>query len=857
MVLLERDSLLASLETELALARSGAGRLVLLTGEAGIGKSSVMAAFLTNHADDVRTVVGYCDPLESPRSLGPFVDMASTLDEDLHQTLRSNVEPRRVMSWVRDLLVSEPTIAVVEDAHWADDATLDLLVFLARRLRDAPLLLVVTFRSDEVGGTHPLRHALGRLSGEPVTRLAVPGLSLAAVEDLCAETATPAGTLHDLTGGNPFYVTEVLATGASELPATVVDSVLARASTLAPEARRTLEAVSVLPRGGAISLVTQLVTDASTIDECLESGLLRTDGALVTFRHEVARRAVEQSLAPVRRRSLHAEVLQLITADAATEPVDPAELAHHAQGAGDRELTTTYALEAARRAQALGAQRDAARHFEVALAGLGSDATEVRAEALEGLARASNAAGRAGAAATAYEDAARLRLELGDPDQAARDRLRQATSLGSDGQAPLARTLVDALVVELEAGTSPVLADAHAEQAMQRMLARDTGGAVSAGHRALELALPDAAATQGLAWNAIGAALWFSRPDEAEAALERGLQLAREAGDDQLIASILVNLGSGAGEVRRYDVAARWLDEAISWCAAHDLDGRGDYATAWRARVLLETGDWTAAAGLASRVISKPSLTISRIVALTVVGTIRVRRGDPEAASALDEAWDLAARTGDLQRLWPAASALAELAWWRDGTVADPARLDQILDRAIASAHEWAVGDLGVWLSRAGQKRLTPGAAAPYAARLVGDFSQARKDWIDLGCPFEAAWVSMDDGSEESLLLALAEFEELGAAVPATRCREALRRLGTAHIPRGARQATAAHPQGLTAREDEVFAFVREGLSNREIASRLTLSTRTVDHHVAAVLRKLGVSSRSEAAALVRTTNPT
>ncbi|MDX6276762.1 MAG: hypothetical protein QOJ72_890, partial [Nocardioidaceae bacterium] len=595
MALLERDLLLASLETELALSREGAGRLVLLTGEAGIGKSSVLTAFLDAHADDVRTVIGYCDPLESPRSLGPFVDMAAALDAGLHETLRSTGEPRRVMSWVRDLLVHEPTIAVVEDAHWADDATLDLLVFLTRRIRDVPLLLLVTFRSDEVGSSHPLRHALGRLAGEPVTRLAVPGLSLAAVAELCAGTDTPADTLHDLTGGNPFYVTEVLATAASDLPETVVDSVLARASTLSPEARGSLEAVSVLPRGGAISLVGRLVTDPATIDECLGSGLLRTDGQLVTFRHEVARRAVEQSLAPVRRGALHTAILRLITADAGAL-VDPAELAHHAQGAGDRPLTTKYALAAAERARALGAHRDAARHFEVALAGLGSEATATRATALEGLAAAANAAGRAGVAATAYDEAARLRLQLNDPDQAARDRLRHATCLGSDGHGPQARSLIDALVLELEAAVSPVLADACAEQAIQRMLARDVDGAVSAGRRALDLAPTSAAATRGLAWNAIGSALWFSTPDEAEAALVNGLGLARQAGDDQLVASILVNLGSGAGEIRRYDVAARWLDEAMDWCAAHDLDGRGDYATAWRARVMLEQGDWTAAA---------------------------------------------------------------------------------------------------------------------------------------------------------------------------------------------------------------------------------------------------------------------
>jgi DNA-binding CsgD family transcriptional regulator len=850
MVLLERDALVAALDVELAHARAGAGRLVLLTGEAGIGKSSVTDAFLAAKADGTRVLVGHCDPLESPRALGPFIDIASALDESLHQTLRTSDEPRRVMSLVRDLLVKEPTIAVIEDAHWADDATLDLLVFLARRLRDDPLMLVLTFRSDEVGPHHPLRHALGRLSGEPVTRLAVPSLSLAAVRDLCADTGPPAEALHELTGGNPFYVTEVLASRADELPATVIDSVLARASTLALEARSTLESVSVLPRGGTMSFLSCLVAD-DTVDECIESGLLRTDGVLVTFRHEVARRAIEQSIAPVRRRALHADVLDLIADGGSMQSVDPAELAHHAQGAGDRELTTKYALEAADRAQALGARHDAARHFEVALAGLSPDKTATRASVLEGLARAWHATGRPGLAVTAFEDAANIRLELGDNNQSARDRLRAATSTGADGGGPRARIAIDALVAELESDTSPVLAEAYAEQAVQRMLARDVGGAVEAGQRALHIAATDAAVTRGLAWNAIGSALWFSTPDDAEVALERGLAIARTAGDDQLIASLLVNLGSGAGEVRRYDVAARWLDETSTWCAAHDLDGLGDYAIAWTARIQLEQGDWTVAARLATRVLSRPTASpMSRLVALTVIGTIRVRRGDPEASAALEEAWDLASRTGDLQRVWPVASALAELDWWRDGTAPDPARLVPVLDQAVASAHVWAVGDLSTWLLRSGEVPPTlDGMAAPHAANLAGDADRARQEWIDLGCPFEAAWTAMDKGTEESLLLALGEFEALGAAAPAKRCREELRTLGTVHIPRGARQATAAHPHGLTAREDEVAALLREGLSNREIAAHLTLSPRTVDNHVAAVLRKLGVRTRSQAAA--------
>jgi ATP/maltotriose-dependent transcriptional regulator MalT len=306
--------------------------------------------------------------------------------------------------------------------------------------------------------------------------------------------------------------------------------------------------------------------------------------------------------------------------------------------------------------------------------------------------------------------------------------------------------------------------------------------------------------------------------------------------------------------IRRYGAAERWLDDAITWCGERDLDANLHYAQAWRARIALERGQWDRASTLAGRIVAQPAMPATRIVALTVVGLLRVRRGDPGAREALDEAWDLARTVGELQRLWPVAAARAEYAWWQ-GTGTGVEGLAETTRLAMAKDHRWAIGELAQWTARVGDPPagLPSDLPEPYRHHLAGDLDGAAAAWETLGCPYEAALVRMDSRAcggpdETDVRRALATFEALGARIPAAAAGRRLRSLGVTRIPRGPRASTASHPAGLTAREVEVLDLVRAGLSNAEIGQRLYISPRTVDRHVSAVLQKLGVSSRREAA---------
>jgi DNA-binding CsgD family transcriptional regulator len=384
------------------------------------------------------------------------------------------------------------------------------------------------------------------------------------------------------------------------------------------------------------------------------------------------------------------------------------------------------------------------------------------------------------------------------------------------------------------------------------MVARDFAGAIEAGTKAIELA-ERFGDTESLAraLNAIGSVQWFVDPDAAPATMRRSVAVARELGKDRAIALAMLNFGSGAGEVRRYDIAEQWLPEAIAFTAARDLDSYRVYCVAWLARVRFEQGRWAEATDDATAALSTAGVHVPNAdrVALTVLGRLRVRRGDPDPSGPLDRAWELAVQTGDLQRLWPVAAGRAEAAWLAGHPEAVESLVADSLALAVRIGHPWAVGELAYWLWRVGALTTAPpGAARPFALQIEGEPRQAAEAWRSLGCPYEAAVALAETGEPADMLDAVAEFNALAARPAADRLSRRLRELGVRGIPRPARRSTLDNPGGLTAREAEILALLPSGLRNVDIAGRLHISPKTVDHHISSILAKLGVDSRHQAA---------
>lgn len=865
MELLERAPLMATLREWHTGAVGGDGCMVFVGGEAGIGKTALTRSFCELLPVGTAVHVGYCDSLGTPRALGPLYDIARASLTGLGPLLADGEDRHTLFTSFLDLIGAGPSVTVIEDAHWADAATLDLLLFVGRRIGDLPAMVVVTYRSEEVGRDHPLRRVLGDLATvRSVRRLTVPVLSEAAVAALAEPTGRDGARLHAVTGGNPFFVTEALGAPAQDVPATIRDAVLARATRSSAAARAVLDVVALVPDRTEIPLV-RAVVDAGIVglDDGIRSGMLVLDGSTVRFRHELARRAVEGDVPAARAAELHNRILACL---GAMETVHPARLSYHADVAGDSSAVLRYAPVAGRLADDLGAHREAAAQYGRALrhaAGAPpaqlADLWERRADASERSYWAFTISAGPGELADAVDASARaieLWRSVGDVEREAVVMARRSHMLWIAGRNGEAHRTAHAAVTLLETlPPGPGLAQAYSAVARVLLLACDAAGAVALGSTAISYAEGyGEVGTLALALGVVGNVYWPTDPDRAVELLTRSLDAARRAEDDLAVAAAMCNLGSGAGLIRRYEVADRWLGEAVTWCTERDLDSLRGYGLAWQARSHFDQGRWSEATSSASAVIGvQATHAPSQIIALTVLGQLRVRRGDPDAHAPLERAQALAERTGDLQRLWPVAAARAESAWLAgdpgriEGLVADTYRI------AVGLKHGWAAGELGYWLSVSGTGADPVGfAARPWALQISGDWAAAAQLWHEIGCPYEAALASAAGDDPDQQLVALRNLHDLGAWPAAELLARRMREHGVRHLPGRPRRATRDNPAHLTDRQIDVLELLADGVRNVDIAAQLHISPKTVDHHVSAVLAKLGVGSRREAARWAR-----
>ena len=865
MPLLERESALETLGGWFAEARAGRGRLVLVGGEAGVGKTSLVDEFALRHRQAARVLWGACDPLTTPRPLGPLADVAPALGGQLDQLLRDEA-PREVLfpallERLRNTRVA--TVLVIEDVHWADEATLDLLRFLARRLGVATTLLVVTYRDDELGPQHPVQLLAGDLASSAlVRRLRLAPLSRQAVAALAGPHGVDPGALYETTRGNPFFVTEILAAGHEAIPATVVDAVLGRAARLSPPARQVLDAAAVVAPPVEIWLLAEMAGAAPAhLDECVAAGMLQGLTGGVAFRHELARLAVERALAPGRRADLHGRALAALLARSGLG-MDPARLAHHADGAGDATAVLEHAPVAARRAAALGAHREAAAEYARALRFADGLAPAALAELLERHSYECYLTDQLADAVASRERALGCWRALGDRRREG-DTLRWLSRLawfeGRGADAERAGREAVELLEGLAPG--PELAMAYSNLSQLAMLGANTDEAVARGGRAIGLA-ESLGQTEILvhALNNVGTAeMQASRP-AGQPTLERSLALALAHGLEEHVARAYTNLAWESLNLRDYALASRYLDEGVRYCTERDLDTWRLYLLASQARADFEQGRWTEATRTVEIVLSDPrTAPVGRIDALVVLGRVRALRGDPGVWPPLDEALALATATGELQRLGPVAVARAEAAWLQGDPAAARAGVEDALDLAEQTkSYAWLAGELAFWLWRLGGPDRFPtgglpdGVAEPFTLQMAGDWAAAADRWRALGCPYEAAAALADSDQEPQLRTALTEFERLGARPLAAAVARRLRELGVRGLARGHRPTTRANPANLTARELEVLGLLVQGRSNRQIAEQLFISTKTASVHVTNLLAKLGAHSRLEAAAMAR-----
>lgn len=839
------DALAGAIARGTASDGSASGSVVTVTGDAGAGKTSLVAAALANVPDGVRVLRAACDPLSTPRPLGPVRDIQTALGDPVEADTLLGAEARFAAQ-----VSTAPTVVVIDDAQWIDAASVEVLRFLVRRIEALPVVLVIAHREVPLG--HALLALLGDVARmESAARVDAPPLSVDAVRELLGDRGTDAAHVRALTGGNPFFVAEIARSTGDELPPTVRDAVIASTTGLGGEELEALQLIATAPDAFDDRLLPFVGPgpagtggiDVPTLRRLEATGLLVRTPHGIGFRHELARLAVVASTEPGVEALLHRRVLD------AWERVggaDDAVLTHHAAAAGDRERTLRYAVRAAADATRTASHTEAVAFLTLALEQLPDDTAE-RARLLELLSTEQYMVSRLPASLSSIDAALRIRELLGDHDGMSTAHDRRAVVEYYSARRREAERHAEA-AVDAGAGAAAV-ASAQATRAYlayrrhDLATAREIIGAELATAPldavALRLSITEAAAS--LVDGDTGARALLRQ--HASAALERSL--------DEIGTTAYSNLSALDIEHRRLSDAEAVLAEAIPLTIDRDIPVCRQWQTGMRARLHLLRGRWAASAEDAASVLDGGWAPLAAVWPHIVAALLALRRGEdrPAADAHVRAAAELAERLDESLVTLAVLSVRAERAWLTGD--ADPA-LDEA-DVALEAAAtlpgtQWAVGDLRVWLARLGR----PGPAGhdelpePYRLELSGAHAAAAQRWRDVGAPFDAAITAVHAKDAATAAAGLASLDALDVPATAARARRILTGRGIRSLPARPRTATLANPSGLTNRQLDVARLVARGLTNAELARELYISPKTADHHVSAVLSRLGLASRRD-----------
>ncbi|MET7771830.1 AAA family ATPase [Nocardia sp. NPDC005366] len=899
---------------------------VLVTGEAGIGKSRLVAEFTARLAPETAVLIGRCPEfggggvpfapfvaalrrlirLRGPEELAALLPganpaLARWLPELRTGTVEADVEFDRLrlfgelLTLLERLAVERPAVLILEDLHWADDSSRELFAFLVANLAEPNALLVATFRPS---GPPALRRLVAELRRNPAVRFIAPepltrhevGRQLAALLGREPEPES-IGRIFARSGGNPLFV-EALSRSPEQTPAELSELLLSAQSELGADARTVLRVAAV-----AGSPVEHDLLEAAAelpmsrlhaaVRELVDQHLLTATDTGYAFRHVLIRQAVYQDLLPIERIRRHAALSRLLRARPSLLPTERlhADLARHAFAAGECSLALTASLEAARIAERACAHGERLRHLERVVElweTTASDGTPVdRLAVLEQIVDACFHSAAAHRGIEAADQALAL-VDAAAAERAARLHYQRAylrNQGGEDGYEDLQRAL------DLLPAQPPTLLRGRVFAELAA-IASFTGDRAAAERHALNaLAVAQSLGASALAAKA-HAYLGLAEMDSAAAIqhFARAHDAATAADDAETVLSVLTWETAALVAAGDYTTAIDTIRTGLR--TAHDtfrFAERGPILLVKWAQALTALGRWPEATQLIRETLAEPLPPLSTAALHLCHARIALARGRIEDATIEAERAErilgAGIRVGQyrLELGWVGASlALAQ---------ADPElaarRLTESLTVGELDRHPgeaWALLALGVRLPQPPPVLATLAAALPWTSPVAAahravytatissdalDWQAAVTAWQTIAQPYEQAQTllacaiaELGAGDRAAARTALRSAATRATAIGADPLVEKIRRtadrarLRLDSTPPG-RSGGAPKPVtfGLTPRELEVLRLVAQGSSNRQLAAELFISANTAGVHVSRILDKLGVSTRTEAAA--------
>ncbi|MDU0356277.1 AAA family ATPase [Paraglaciecola aquimarina] len=671
-MLLERETALSEIFNCIE-TMPKSGKILLLSGEAGIGKTTLLEHIRLQIDTTIDMHWSGCDPLFTPRPYAPIYDFAQIFSPTLLCQLESCATPNIIFASFYQAIshLTKPTILVIEDVHWADNASLDLIKYLVRRISFLPCLLCLSYRDDEISQSHPLRSVLTLLPSAHTKRICLTPLGKESVAKLSQKSHYDPDNLHRITNGNPFFVTELLANKQVNqplIPLSIKEAIGSRVQNLAQGECQLIQLLSLIPYSIPVTLIHALFGENgdSFAMACVARKLLQCDpNQVFRFRHELVRLAILDNQPAHQQKSGHKRILQCL--EQTLLSTDSAWLVHHGVGALDEKCVLKYAPIAAANAAALGAHKEAASFYSKALSFVEYADTELAASLHQDWAYEVGLTTHMDQSVIdARRHAISLWRALGRFDKVG-ENLRSLSRLyWYQGQAEKAERYATEAIQTFESiPASNGLAMAYSMRSQLDMLNERTDDAIFWGNKALALAEQFSSPTiKAHALNNIGSALVMQGNTEGETLLEQSLVIAEQNGLHEDVARVYTNFSDYCIRFKKLDMAEALTTKGIQYDIAHDLDSWTYYLVGLQALLRQEQGRLIDAQTIASGVQQIDNQTLlMKLPSLIVLGRVSSRLATSDSHDLLCRALEDAESTNEYQYMIPARFALIEHFW--------------------------------------------------------------------------------------------------------------------------------------------------------------------------------------------------